>query len=194
MGLGLGSNSTVLPALKDGKHSNSRVWIVFYGLTGADDNAQLDGILVFGGYDEAKVAGQPYTQDLEIRPDCPTGMLLAIDDIILHFPNGTIASMVTPSGGGFSSYITPGNPGLMSLHYDPYFQEFEQITETTISYRTFGLEYYTMLYSDDSEPFRREPSIKIQGGPSIHIPSSELVRPERYRSNHSKLFSFESRR
>ncbi|KAF2970996.1 hypothetical protein GQX73_g2552 [Xylaria multiplex] len=180
MGLGLGSNSTVLSALKTGKHIASRVWSMFYGLTGADDYAQLDGILVLGGYDKAKVSGQPYTMDLQIQPNCPTGMLLTIDDMILHFPNGTSASMVTPSGSGFSSCITPEYPGLMTLHYDPYFVEFERITETYISDRTFGLEYYTMLYSDGSEPFRGELSINIQQGPSIRIPSSELVRPERY--------------
>ncbi|KAI0536934.1 aspartic peptidase domain-containing protein [Xylaria digitata] len=180
MGLGLGSNSTVLSALKTGKHIASRVWSMFYGLTGADDYAQLDGILVLGGYDKAKVSGQPYTLDLQIKPGCPTGMLLTIDDMILHFPNGTSASIVTPSGSGFSSCITPEYPGLMTLHYDPYFVEFERITDTFISDRTFGLEYYTMLYSDGSEPFRGELSINIQQGPSVRIPSSELVRPERY--------------
>lgn len=55
MALGLGTNFTVLSALQTRHQIASRVWSMFYGLTGVDADAQLDGVLVLGGYDHAKM-------------------------------------------------------------------------------------------------------------------------------------------
>ncbi|KAI0097829.1 aspartic peptidase domain-containing protein [Nemania sp. FL0031] len=179
MGLGLGSNSTFLSALKAGNRIASRVWSMFYGLTGGNANAQLDGTLVLGGYDQAKVSGQGYTLELQEVPGCSTQIVVDVSDIILHFPNGTDVSIVTPEGDGFSACIVPDYPGLMTLAYDPYFEEFQVVTNTTITERSGGQEWYTMLYSDGTDPFMGDMSINIQYGPSIRIPNSELVIPER---------------
>ncbi|KAI0454096.1 aspartic peptidase domain-containing protein [Xylaria acuta] len=179
MALGLGSNSTILSALKAGNQIASRVWSMFYGLTGGNENAQLDGVLVLGGYDQAKVSGRGYTLDLQPDPRCGTQMLVTIGDMILHFPNGTDHSIVAPGGGGFTACITPDFPGLMTLAYDPYFQEFQTATNASITDRSLGQEWYTMLYSDGDDPFLGDMSINIQYGPSIRIPNSELVIPER---------------
>ncbi|RYC57549.1 hypothetical protein CHU98_g8664 [Xylaria longipes] len=181
MALGLGANSTLLSSLEAGKRIASRVWSMFYGLTGSNSNAQLDGSLVFGGYDRAKVSGKAYTQKL--RPDqrCSTQMLLTIDDIIIHFPNGTDASIVaTTTNGSFSACIVPDFPGLMSLANNPYFEMFQIVTNTSISQRSFGQEFYTLLYSDGYNPYQGDMSINIQNGPSIRIPNNQLVIPERY--------------
>ncbi|KAJ8124325.1 hypothetical protein O1611_g9317 [Lasiodiplodia mahajangana] len=180
MALGLGSNSTVLSALKAGNRIASRVWSIFYGLTGGYSNAQLDGVLVLGGYDQAKVSGQGYTLDLQPVPSCSTEIVVTVSDIILHFPNGTDASIVTAAGGGgFPACLVPDYPGLMTLADDPYFEEFQMVTNASITQRSGGQEFWTMLYDDGTDPFMGDMSINIQYGPSIRIPNSELVIPER---------------
>jgi hypothetical protein len=91
---------------------------MFWGRTGATADTQLDGNLVLGGYDRAKVvAGTNYTQRLSYaRPACATAMLVTISDIVLHFANGTDASLF---GGVQSSAITacivPSYPVLMTI-------------------------------------------------------------------------------
>ncbi|KAI2636002.1 aspartic peptidase domain-containing protein [Xylaria nigripes] len=181
MAIGLGSNSTFLSSLQAGKQIASRVWSMFYGLVGANPNAQLDGTLVFGGYDRAKVSGRGYKQKLQSDPSCSSQMLVKIEDVILHFPNGTDASIVGQAKtGGFSACIVPDYPGLMTLTDDPYFQLFENLTDTILIDRNLGQEYYTMLYSIGSTPYLGDLSINIQNGPSIRIPNNQLVVPERY--------------
>ncbi|KAH8161912.1 hypothetical protein CIB48_g6338 [Xylaria polymorpha] len=181
MALGLGANSTLLSSLVAGKQIASRVWSMFYGLTGANSNAQLEGSLVFGGYDRAKVSGEGYTQKLWSDRRCSTQMLVTIDDIILNFPNGTDASIVaSTTNGSFSACIVPDYPGLITLANNPYFEMFQIVTNTGIIERSFGQEFYTSLYSDGYEPYQGDLSIKIRHGPSIRIPNNQLVIPERY--------------
>lgn len=181
MAIGLGANSTILTALKKRNQITSRVWSMFFGWTGANSNTQLDGTLVLGGYDRAKVSGKGYTRRLQSDPRCVTQMLVTIDDIVLHFPNGTDASIVaSTSNGSFPACLVPDFPGLMTLATNPYFSKFEEHTNTSIQERTYGAEYYTVLYSDGDEPYPGDMSINIQNGPSIRIPNSQLVLPERY--------------
>ncbi|KAI1308324.1 aspartic peptidase domain-containing protein [Xylaria venustula] len=181
MALGLGSNSTFLASLQTGKQIASRVWSMFYGLTGASSDAQLDGALVFGGYDQAKVSGQGYTQKFQPDPRCESQLLVTIDDIIINFPNGTDVSIVeVTTNGSFPACIVPDYPGLMTLGNNPYFLLFEIFTNTSIYQRTLGEEYYTMLYTDGDTPYRGDLSINIRDGPSIRIPNNQLVVPERY--------------
>ncbi|KAK7757026.1 hypothetical protein SLS62_001042 [Diatrype stigma] len=182
MAIGLGDNSTILRVLKDGNHIASRTWSMFFGWTGATYNAQLDGTFVFGGYDRAKVDGQGYPQDLNQQdPRCQTQMLVTIDDIVLHFPNGTDASIVagTPDGP-FDACVVPDFPGLMTIANDPYMNMFMEHTNTVITKRSFGLSYYSLLYDDGAEPFQGDLTIDIRDGPSVRIPNKQLVMPERY--------------
>ena len=68
------------------------------------------------------------------------------------------------------------------------------LTNTSISQRSLGLSYYTLLYDDGDSPYQRDMSILIRNGPSIRIPNSQHVMPERYirdedgqlMANHSK--------
>ena len=59
--LGLGRNSTLLDALMS-QSTDSRifgwVWSVFWGLLETEKEHQMNGTLVFGGYDQAKLAAR----------------------------------------------------------------------------------------------------------------------------------------
>lgn len=60
--LGLGPESTLLSQLHKAGKIASRSWSLFWGLTGP--TAQMDGNLILGGYDAAKVQGAEYTQPI----------------------------------------------------------------------------------------------------------------------------------
>ena len=94
MALGLGDNSTILRALRAGNHIASRPWSTLFGWTGGSATSQLDGTFVLGGYGRAKVDDQGYTYDLSQDERYSTQSLVVIDDINLHFLNGTEASLV----------------------------------------------------------------------------------------------------
>ncbi|CAJ2502698.1 Uu.00g100920.m01.CDS01 [Anthostomella pinea] len=181
MAIGLGDNSTLLNALKAGNYIASRVWSTFYGWTGGDSNTQLDGTFVFGGYDRAKVSGEGHTQDLIDDARCPTRMLVVIDDIVLHFPNGTDVSIVAEKpNGSFDACIVPDYPVLMTLAYDPYMAAFEYYTNVSLTQRSTGLAYFSLLYNDGDEPYRGDMTIDIRDGPAVRVPNSQLVVPEQY--------------
>lgn len=135
---------------------------------------------MFGGYDRAKVDGQGYTYDLSQDERCSTQLLAVIDDIILHFLNGTEASLVRSTDSSFEACIVRDFPDMVSMAYDPYMESFMGLTNTSISQRSLGLSYYTLLYDDGDSPYQRDMSILIRNRPSIRIPNSQLAMPERY--------------
>lgn len=93
--LGLGSNSTLLNALKDAGHISSRSYGYWWGEDGASSNARMDGSLVLGGYDAAKTHGANIT--IPIRSPsvgCMSGMYMTIRDLVMRFPNSTRSSIV----------------------------------------------------------------------------------------------------
>ncbi|KAF4628276.1 hypothetical protein G7Y89_g9875 [Cudoniella acicularis] len=181
MAMGLGANSTVLNALKASGQIASRSWGMFWGRTGATPNTQLDGNMVLGGYDRAKVTGANHTQSLSnSKASCYTNMLVTITNMIVNFPNGTDASIF---GGAQSTAITacivPDYPVLMTLPTDPYMDTFEMLTNSNLPGRSFGLYYYGMLYGSgpDSTPFQGDLTFELDSGLTIRIPNDQLVVP-----------------
>lgn len=149
MAFGLGHNSTILSVLKTAGKVSSRTWSFFWGLTGPTQNVQMDGSFVFGGYDRAKVKGKNYTRPLStLKPTCTTGMLVTIVDIRLNFPNGSSPSLFTgPQSAAMSACIEPDFPVLMTMPYDPYYEYFSTLIGGTYIGRSFGINFYGMLYA-----------------------------------------------
>lgn len=179
MAIGLGTNSSVLNALKSGKEVLSRTWSMFHGWTGASSRTQHDGTFVFGGYDRAKVSGRGYSMSMTNHDNCGSQLMVTIGDILLNFPNGTTASLFETNTRSFSACITPDYPVLMTIPLEPYFRKFQSLTETDIVARTGGLAYYSMLYDGD-EPYRGDLTIQLQSGPAIRIPNHQLIVPDRH--------------
>ncbi|KEZ39510.1 putative Aspartic-type endopeptidase [Scedosporium apiospermum] len=179
MAVGLGSNSTLLNTLKAAGKIASRSWSMFYGLTGADANAQLDGSFILGGYDRAKVKGGGYTERLSTNPNCRSQILVTITDISLNFPNGTDASLF-PKGlsSSIPACLVPDYPALMKMPRKPCFDNFERLTNVTLSKRSWGVAYSSMLYCKGDEPYRGDLTFTLQSGLSIRIPNDQLVVPE----------------
>lgn len=150
--LGLGSNSTVLSALVDSGHIASRTWSWFWGLDGQD--AQLSGSLVLGGYDKAKVSGTGYTQAITTDSGrCGTGLFVTLSDILVNMVEGTSSSIFgDDSQTLLAACIDPGYPSLTTIPLNPYFENFQTITNATITGRSAGLEWYNMRYTAGETP------------------------------------------
>ena len=148
--LGLGPNSTILNALVAAKKIASRSYSWWWGLTGATRPVQMDGQMIFGGYDAAKIQGKNYTQPL-VAPSqaCHSSMSVTISDISLGFPNGTLASLTSPNN--VVACILPHYPLIVTLPWDPFYDNFEKFTATKnvgVGGDT-GITFFGVLYPPD---------------------------------------------
>lgn len=147
---GVGTGSTLLNALKNGGHIGARVWSMFWGLAGATASTKMDGSFIFGGYDAAKVSGKPYNYSIGSDDDSDCDYMVTIQDMLLDFPNGTSSSIF----GGVQSQllkacIDTSFPTLMTLPYDPYFANFENMSGMACSNRSLGVNYYGIICDAD---------------------------------------------
>lgn len=154
MAIGLGTNSTLLNALRASGRIASRSYSYFWGRTipgGA--GRELDGSVVFGGYDRAKVAGSTaFMQPLSAaEPECPSQMVVTIADVVLNFANGSDASLFPSSSShsaAMAACLTPGLSTLMRLPLDPYFAAMMDLTKNDVygMGRSLGIYYWNMRY------------------------------------------------
>lgn len=153
--IGLGSNSSFLNTLKASGKVASRTWSFFWGRNGATSSTQLDGGMIFGGYDRAKTSGKGYTQALApVTSTCGTGMVVTIVDMVLNFPNGTDASIFPKSrSASITVCIVPDYPALITLATDPFVVNFVTLTSMTVTPgRSLGLNYFDLRYPDGTSP------------------------------------------
>jgi hypothetical protein len=92
--LGLGPESTLLSQLHKAGKIASRSWSLFWGLTGP--TSQMDGNLILGGYDAAKVQGAEYTQPILRNGQCAGGLIVMVTNIIMNV-NGTSTDVLDSS-------------------------------------------------------------------------------------------------
>lgn len=142
---GLGQNSTLLQRLKDEGHIASRSWSYWWGVENALSRSAMDGHLVLGGYDAAKVSGAPYTQPLRnSSAACPSGMILPIGNLLLNFPNGS-SSDLNPSSV-LTACLQPDFPSIMTVPAEPYWWRFQDITGTRFSNKSLGTNWFVPVF------------------------------------------------
>ena len=93
--IGVGRNSTLLSALQNVGAIASQTWSLFWGLTGEDESTQMDGEVVLGGYDKAKVTGKNLTVPITLGTDCRTNLVVTVDSIDMGFKDGTTQTLLT---------------------------------------------------------------------------------------------------
>lgn len=152
--LGLGPDSTLLSTLVDTGIIASRTFSWFWGLDGPGGSEQLDGSLVLGGYDKAKVSGTGYTSAITTGSDrCATGLFVTLSDMIVHMVDGTALSIFTDNNQALlAACIDPSYPSLTTIPYSPYWYNFEKITNGSISGHSQGLEWWNMRYDSGQTP------------------------------------------
>lgn len=180
--IGLGTNSTMLNMLISTGKIASRVFGIFWGRQGATAGTQLDGSMVFGGYDRAKVVGQPYTQFMiQDRSVCTTGMAVTITDLVLNLPNGSDISLFPAAKtSSIAACVVPDYPVLMTMPLDPYFNNFRFQTGAMLSGRSLGIDYFAVRYADTDTPYRGDLTITLQSGLSVRVTNDQLVVPDTY--------------
>ncbi|KAJ9668447.1 hypothetical protein H2201_001495 [Coniosporium apollinis] len=187
--LGVGRNSTVLSMLRRAGHIGSRTWGLWHGLAGATKGAQMDGSLVLGGYDAAKIKSkQNHTGKYTEPAICESGMTVKIRDLVLNFPNGSNSNLLDPILGSslIQACICPQCQNLMSIPFEPYYERFEMWTETSSINRSGGINFFTMMYPAD-QVYQGDLTITLDSGLSVRVPNSQLVLPDLTLSNSGQI-------
>jgi hypothetical protein len=97
--LGLGRNSSFLNALLNTQRAGARRWALFMGWTGDSLDTQLNGSLISDGYDLAKMDRDSLlTQTLITNNLCPSGLIIALADVLINYSNGTSESLMDGTG------------------------------------------------------------------------------------------------
>ncbi|KAK8081657.1 hypothetical protein PG996_000438, partial [Apiospora saccharicola] len=174
---GLGANSTLLTALKQTSQILSRSWGLFWGRNGGTASSQLDGSIVFGGYDRAKVSGPKYVQALSKSAGCATNLVVTVSDMILNFPNGTNVSIFPQSRStALAACIIPDYPTSLTLPFKPYVENFQALTGMNNDLeRSSGLNYYSIRYTRGNVPYAGDLTIQLQSGLSVRVPNNQLL-------------------
>jgi hypothetical protein len=147
--IGLGLNSTVLNNLKETGRIASRVYSYWWGIDSTLSNVAMDGQLVLGGYDAAKVTGPNVTANIiPWTVSCPSGMYVTVQNMVLDFPNGTNADMLFPST--LSACLQPDFPVAISLRADPYFNNFQKLTDSYYSNNSLGIYWWAPVYQPNN--------------------------------------------
>jgi len=146
--LWLGSNCTVLNGLHTAGLIASRSWSLFWGLIGGDASSQMDGSLVLGGYDAAKVVRDNFTDHLSINPYCGSRILVTVTDIEMNLPDGGHQSIIGTSIIGTSrgaAIIGPETP-VIAIPSDVW-SGFSNHSGGTYIGRSLGVYGYGMVYA-----------------------------------------------
>ncbi|KAF1994255.1 acid protease [Amniculicola lignicola CBS 123094] len=176
--LGLGRNSTILSMLEQAGTIGSKSWGYWWGLDGATERAKMDGNLVLGGYDRAKIKNldNNYTGNFMERGLCPQGMAITINEVRLNFPNGSEPNLL--QSAPLQTCVCPQCPNVMSMRYDPYYARFEEWTGFQSIGRSVGINFFDMMYRAD-EVYQGDLTLVLGNGLSIRIPNHQLAIPDR---------------
>lgn len=144
--IGLGTNSTLISALIAAKAIGSRTWGYFNGWTGAEAQQQMDGSLVFGGYDGAKITGNNITLPFTNNQNCVSGLVVTVTGINMNLKNGSDASLFSSSAGvSLQSCLSVNNP-LMSFP-EAIWTSFANVAGCQQLGRSIGINDYAMAIS-----------------------------------------------
>ncbi|KAK8135471.1 acid protease [Apiospora sp. TS-2023a] len=118
MQMGVGANSTLLHTLKDNGLIASRSWGLWWG-RGLGMSPQIDGSLVLGGYDKARVVGDPLVADISPSPGCISGLSLPVADIVASYAGNTSSLLGSEANRPPSRFcLEPYRPTIIRLAVD----------------------------------------------------------------------------
>lgn len=144
--LGLAKNSTLLNRLSSAGLIHSKTWAYYQGWTGAETRHQLDGSLVFEGYDEVKKIGQNTTISFSNDDQCVSGLLVTIHDIKMNFLHGTNQSIFGSfAGSAMDACLVPNIP-LLDLPVGLW-NSFVKLSGVNVLGRSVGINAWGMLIS-----------------------------------------------
>jgi hypothetical protein len=153
--IGLGRDSSLLRTLKETGRIGANAYSLFWGLASGPKERQTNGSLLLGGVDEALTGTgtENFASTLTYDFGCSTGMLVAVNDIELNWPNGTDTSIFEDSKSTvMQACLQPDFPGLMTLprkHWEVFLQQAGGKYPGGQESRTFGINFFTMQFAPD---------------------------------------------
>jgi len=147
--LGLGSNSTILNALTSIGSIPSKTWSFWQGWTGSEKGQQIDGTLVLGGYDAAKISGGKITIPMNTEDGTSPCYVSTITDIKMNLKNGSNISLFGPNHAAAAKACIEPHFTSLSLSYDMW-ETFLSVSGSTYLYRaSISLAFQGMLIDAD---------------------------------------------
>lgn len=143
--IGLGSNSSFISALYDAGAIASKTWSLAWGWTGITAAHQMDGNMVFGGYDAAKSQGPNTTSRIVYQEQCPSGLVVTITDITLNLKNGSNPSILGSGHGSAMQACVDTSYALTTIPLDIY-NSFVEVGGGTPFNRSVGNAFWGMNF------------------------------------------------
>jgi hypothetical protein len=126
-------------ALLEARYISSKVWSIFWGRMWSAPTP-MDGAIVLGGYDRAKILGRDLTRNLDYGPNgCWTGMSVDIHDIRVNFGSGS-EERVFPPNAVLPVCLVPQRQLLLEAP-GIIFDNFQNVTGTTSIGVSVGLHW-----------------------------------------------------
>ncbi|GME26875.1 acid protease [Neofusicoccum parvum] len=148
----------------------------------------MDGNFILGGYDAAKVSGKPYNYSISEEASSKCDYMVTIQDILLDFPNGTTSSIFDGVQSQLlQACIDTSFPTLMTLPYEPYFANFENLSGMACNNRSFGVNYYGILCDATDQLYAGDLTIKMLSGLEVKITNDQLLVPNTYINDNGAL-------
>nr|XP_036577380.1 uncharacterized protein CTRU02_12613 [Colletotrichum truncatum]KAF6784351.1 hypothetical protein CTRU02_12613 [Colletotrichum truncatum] len=173
--LGLGANSTYLTSLAQAGQLGSRVWSIFWGRMWTTSN-NIDGSLVLGGYDSAKVTGKNATQRLDYSEStgCWTGMKVTVTDVQVNFRDGRDKSIM-PLNTALQCCLVPHRHLLWEAPVT-FVDAFENVTNSKDTGVSFGLHWSARILATDTI-FDGDVTFFLSSGLQIRVPNNQYIVP-----------------
>jgi len=147
--LGVGRNSTLLNTLVSRGDIASRTYSFWDGWTGAEPQHQMDGNLVIGGYDAAKISGNNITLPFSTDSVCLEGYIVTISDIKMELPNGSSPSILGSfAGSQLRACVGPGYP-IMTFPQEVW-NAFVKVSGVTEVGRSLQTDFLGMLIASNT--------------------------------------------
>jgi len=113
---GVGRKSSMLEALRSSNAIASKTWSIWQEWAGAQIQTLMNGGLVFGGFDAAKITGNnitlPFATDSNDLRHCPSGHVVTV------MKNGSSPSVLGPSAGATLGACILPNHDYISFNVD----------------------------------------------------------------------------
>ena len=148
--IGLGRNSTLLNALVDSGTIAARTFGFWQGWTGAEQEHQMDGSLILGGYDSQKLTGSNITLPTSSPDNLDTDCFLAtITDIKMNLKNGSSLSLLGVNKATVARACVEPHFSTLSLS-QAMWEKFLSISGSTYVGRSNSvIAFYGMLIETD---------------------------------------------
>ncbi|KAF7512853.1 hypothetical protein GJ744_011956 [Endocarpon pusillum] len=185
--LGVGASSTILGFLKESRIIRSTVWSYFDGLYGLTESENLDGHVVFGGYDAAKTSGLAFMQrKSEANQGCLTNLMISVADVLVDIDGEPLSLVGNLPGSGLQMCIDPSFK-LLSLPLQLW-NNFEQSVDgTEVHVHDAGIVVGAKYFAAETIRYSGNLTFRLDSGLDILIPSHQLIQPHRFINNEGAL-------